>query len=222
MEKIKEFVFQSDAGIIERIIGGEMVLFEILIRRHNSVLYKIARSFGFNHQDAEDLMQETHVAAYLQLKKFEKRSSYRTWLSRIMVNKCLYKMKFGYFKNERPSSTSIDEESKPLLTAETPLPGDEISKKELSKILEYALERIPVMYRTVFMLREVEGFNVSETSELLNITPVNVKVRLSRARALLQKELEQAYSSAELYEFHLMYCDGIVKRVFDEIMKSNF
>jgi RNA polymerase sigma-70 factor (ECF subfamily) len=222
MEKIKEFVFQSDAGIIERIIGGEMVLFEILIRRHNAVLYKIARSFGFNHQDAEDLMQETHVAAYLQLKKFEKRSSYRTWLSRIMVNKCLYKMKIGYFKNERPSSTSIDEESKPLLTTETPLTTDEISKKELSRIIEYALERIPVMYRTVFMLREVEGFNVSETSELLNITPVNVKVRLSRARALLQKELEQAYTSAELYEFHLRYCDGIVKRVFDQIMKSNF
>jgi len=73
------------------------------------------------------------------------------------------------------------------------------------------------MYRTVFVLREVEGFSVAETAELLNITTTNVKVRLNRAKALLQKEIEQFYNRAELFPFNLIYCDAIVHKVFDKI-----
>ena len=74
-----------------------------------------------------------------------------------------------------------------------------------------------MMYRLVFVLREIEGFNVAETAQLLNISTVNVKVRLNRAKAMLQKQLEKMYSSAEIYEFNLVYCDRLVKRIFDQI-----
>jgi RNA polymerase sigma-70 factor (ECF subfamily) len=70
------------------------------------------------------------------------------------------------------------------------------------------------------VLREVQGFSVAETAELLGITPVNVKVRLNRAKSLLQKQLEQFYTANEIYSFNLIYCDNIVKRVFDEINKK--
>src|SRR5919112_1985643 len=90
----------SDSVVIEKVINGDVAMFEMLIRRYNSVLYKIGRIYGFNHQDTEDLMQDTHVAAYMQLKNFQQRSSYKTWISKIMLNKCLYKLKYGYFKKE--------------------------------------------------------------------------------------------------------------------------
>lgn len=210
----------SDGDIIRGILDGNTALFEILIRRFNPVLYKIARSYGFNHQDSEDLMQDTHVTAFQQLGQFEHRAAYKTWLSKIMVNKCLYKLKYGYFRHESPQSEKIDNEVAPAITQQSERTTEKaVMNKELSKALEASLQQIPLPYRSVFVLREVEGFSVAETAEMLEISPVNVKVRLNRAKALLQKQLEQLYSSKDLYEFNLVYCDAIVKRVIERIAK---
>lgn len=92
--------------------------------------------------------------------------------------------------------------------------------KELSNLLEASLQNIPEGYRTVFVLREVEQFSVAETAELLNLSEVNVKVRLNRAKTMLQKELEKFYTSAELFEFNLVYCSKIVKQVFKRIQNG--
>src|SRR5687768_4829356 len=196
----------SDSAVIEKVLDGDTVLFEILIRRYNPVLYRIARSYGFNHQDAEDLMQDTHVIAYTQLSKFEGRASYKTWISRIMINKCLYRLKYGYFKNEVPSGQihELNNESTRENITETST-EDALLNRELSMVLEKSIQNLPAMYRTVFILREVEGFSVAETAELLNITPTNVKVRLNRTKTLLQKEIEHFYSRSELFSFNLIY-----------------
>jgi RNA polymerase sigma factor (sigma-70 family) len=90
----------SDEEIIEKIINGESILFEQLISKYSSLLYKIARRYGFNHQSAEDLLQDTQIAAYCNLSQFKFRSTFKTWLSKIMINKCLYKLKNGYRKHE--------------------------------------------------------------------------------------------------------------------------
>lgn len=206
-----------DEEIIKKILRGEQAFFEILIRRNNPLLYKVGRSFGFNHQDTEDLMQDTHVAAYLQLGSFENRSGYKTWLCKIMVNKCIYKMRYGYYSREKPESSNIADNSQPLMMPKNKEADQLLLNKELSGILEFGVQQLPVNYRTVFILREVEGFNVAETAELLQITPINVKVRLNRAKALLQKSLEQVYSSSGLYEFNLVYCDPIVEKIFQKI-----
>jgi RNA polymerase sigma-70 factor (ECF subfamily) len=208
----------SDASTIQNILKGDNSLFEILIRRYNSVLYKIARSFGFNHEDAEDLMQDTHVSAYTGLKTFEGRSSYKTWISRIMINKCLYKLKYGYFKNEVLSDNIMEFTHQPVYSKlKDNQTEDVLLNRELTIILEKSLQKIPVIYRTVFVLREIEGFSVAETADLLNITPINVKVRLNRAKTLLQKQIESFYSHNDLYSFNLVYCDAIVHRVFERI-----
>ena len=217
---LKQIGISSDEEIIQRILDGETALFEILIRRYNPVLYKIARGYGFNHQDAEDLMQEAHVTAFQQLKQFEQRASYKTWLSKILIHKCLYKLKHGYFKYEVQNSELIQENILSSFSKEEQ--GDlrtTIINRELSKALEASLEQIPFPYRTVFILREIEGFSVAETADLLDISPVNVKVRLNRAKTMLQKQLEQFYSSGELYEFNLVYCTALVNRVFASIGK---
>ena len=207
-----------DAVVIEKILDGDAASFEILIRRYNPVLYRIARSHGFHHEDAEDLMQDTHVIAYTQLSGFEGRASYKTWLSRIMVNKCLYKLKYGYFKKEFPSGNVHESNQEPMFQKEKAHHTENVMlNRELSMVLEKSIQNIPVMYRTVFVLREVEGFSVAETSDLLNITATNVKVRLNRAKSLLQKEIEQVYSQADLFSFNLVYCDKLVQRVFEKI-----
>lgn len=212
----------NDEALIEKILAGEPALFEVLIRRYNPVLYKIARSYGFPHADAEDLMQEAHYTAYRKLAQFEHRASYKTWLTKIIINKCLYKLKYGYNNKERSVSDRINEHETPLLTAS---PSSDTEKRvlnrELSRLLETSLQHLPLAYRTVFLLREVEGYSVQETADLLSITPVNVKVRLSRAKAMMQKQLEQYYSTADLYEFNLVYCDAVVKKVFERINATN-
>lgn len=205
----------SEEAIIQKIVDGETALFEILVRRYNPVLYKIARSYGFEHEASKDLLQESHIAAYRSLDKFESRSSYKTWISKIMVNKCLYKLRYGSTRYE--TSFAEDENAQPMFSSKKSGTEKEVLNKELSHILEKSLEKIPLNYRMVFILREVEGFSVAETAELLGLTQVNVKVRMNRARTLLQKELESYYSKAQLYDFNLIYCDDVVKNVFEAI-----
>jgi RNA polymerase sigma factor (sigma-70 family) len=208
----------SEHEIIAKIVAGEMALFEVLIRRYNALLYKIARSYDFDHEQSKDLLQETHIAAYQSLDKFEGRSSYKTWIAKIMVNKCLYKLSYGSNKYET-SHFIVDEKAEPMFTSKKENTEKQVLNNELSHILEKSLERIPVHYRTVFLLREVEGLNVAETAEMLNLTAVNVKVRLNRAKNLLQRELEKYYSKAQLYDFNLIYCDSVVENVFAAIRK---
>lgn len=218
MHLIENIKIHPDSEVIIHVLEGDIALFEVLIRRYNLVLYRIARSYGFNHQDTEDLMQDVHLIAYTQLSKFEARSSYKTWISRIMINKCLYKLKYGYFKNEYPSELvrELNNESMPAyLKGNTT--EDTLSNRELSAVLENSIHHLPLMYRTVFVLREVEGFSVAETAELLNISQTNVKVRLNRAKSLLQKEIQQLYTRAELFSFNLIYCDAIVHKVLAKI-----
>ena len=90
--------YASDEGIIDKVVNGETALFEVLIRRYNPLLYKIARSHGFNHHDAEDLLQESHFAAYMQLKNFRKEATYKTWLTKIKLHKCYHKANQSHLK----------------------------------------------------------------------------------------------------------------------------
>jgi RNA polymerase sigma factor (sigma-70 family) len=207
----------TDEEVIEKILNGELVLFEILIRRYNPVLYKIARSYGFSHQDAQDLMQDAHVAAYQKLSQFEHRASYKTWISKIIIHQCLYKLKYGYYKNEVPTVSPTTSDTQPLHMKASVQPDQHTVNKELGIILEKSLESLPISYRTVFVLREIEGFSVKETAEILNISSINVKVRLNRAKSLMQKEVERFYSGADIYSFNLIYCDAVVQNVFARI-----
>src|ERR1051325_7407156 len=95
-----EFEQLTEAAIIERILSGEKPLYEIIVRRFNSYLYKIGRSYNYNHEDTQDLMQDTYIDAFRNLPQFEKRSNFKTWLIRIMLNNCYHKKEKFSFKNE--------------------------------------------------------------------------------------------------------------------------
>ncbi|MFC5271365.1 sigma-70 family RNA polymerase sigma factor [Adhaeribacter terreus] len=207
-----------ESETIRKIIAGEKDYFEILIRRYNGALYKVGRAYGFGHDDVQDLMQETHIAAFQNLHKFEDRSTYKTWLIRIMLNKC--------YKLAQKNSRQINAEfSEPVSTGAVLQPQiipfsdarHEVLNRELGQVLEKCIEKLPVVYRTVFVLRELEGMNVQETAEAANISEANVKVRLNRAKIILRKQLESWYPKAAVYEFNLIYCDTMVNRVMEKI-----
>ncbi len=208
----------TDTELINKILEGELALYEILIRRNNPFLYKIGRSYNYNHEDTQDLMQDTFIDSYLNLSKFENRSSFKTWIIKIMINNCYKKLhKLGY-KNE--IITEINEKAIPMFSDNSHTDTNKvIMTKELNFIIENALIQIPLDYRIVFSLREITGLNVEETAQSLNISESNVKVRLNRAKAMLRKQIEKSYTTTDLYEFNLIYCDAMVLNVMNKIKK---
>jgi RNA polymerase sigma-70 factor (ECF subfamily) len=113
----------------------------------------------------------------------------------------------------------VNEWSIPAFSHTNNEPNQIVQNRELAQIIETALGKIPFNYRITFSLREINGMNVSETADLLEISESNVKVRLNRAKALLRKEIEKTYTPSELFEFNLVHCDGIVANVMQEINK---
>lgn len=219
---IKQTEQFTDKEIIDRIIQGESALFEILIRRNNPFLFKIGMSYGYSHEDVEDLMQDTFVSAYTNLRTFENRSSFKTWIIRIMLNHCYQKKQRMSYKTEQTSKKSITEKSTPMFSSNHHQDSAKILlNHELNQVIENAITTIPMEYRMVFSLREISGLNVSETAHLLNITETNVKVRLNRAKNMLRKAIEKKYSAEEIFEFNLIYCDRMVNLVMTKIQKIN-
>lgn len=204
-----------ESEIIRRILDGEKEIYEIIVRRFNPFLYKIGRSYNYNHEDTQDLMQETFIDAYKNLRKFEGRSDFKTWIIRIMMNNCFRKREKASFKSEM--AKDINDNAMPMFSNGNSDSHKIIQNKELGYIIENNLGKIDHDYRMVFSLREINGLSVAETAKLLNITEANVKVRLNRAKKMLRTEIEKTYSANELFEFNLVYCDGIVENVMKRI-----
>jgi len=219
MEMIKLPGTMTDTELITRILNGERELFEVLIRRNNPYLYKTGMSYGYKHEDVEDLMQETFIAAYLNLEKFEGRSSIKTWITRIMLNQCYQKAQKLSFKNEK-SNGILNEKTTPMFESNQSTDTyRSVLNNELSNIVGNALISIPIEYRMVFSLRELNGMSTAETAEVLDISETNVKVRLNRAKHMLREKVEKMYTPEDIFEFNLIYCDKITDGVMKAINK---
>ncbi len=217
---MKAFEQYADIEIIQKILQGEVALFEILIRRNNSFLYKTGRSYNYNHEDTQDLMQDTYIDAYTHLAKFENRSSFKTWIIKIMLNNCFKKQQKFSFKNE--VSNNISDKSIPMFQNRQYTDINKtVVNRELILIIENALQQVPLDYRMVFSLREMNGLNVSETAEALSISEANVKVRLNRAKTMLRKEIEKTYTAEDIFEFNLVYCDAMTTNVMNKLKSMN-
>lgn len=208
----------TDIEIIYKVINGDTNAFEDIIKRYDSFLYKIGRGYRYNHEDTQDLMQETYINIYKNLAKFENRSSFKTWITRILLNLCYQKKRKPSFINEELSlSTNTDRSDGMKAFSHT---VEKIAEnKELGKVIEVSVNGIPEAYRMVFILREVNGMSIAETASALSLTESNVKVRLNRAKAMLKNVITKSYNATDIFEFNLIYCNSMILRVMQKIRK---
>jgi RNA polymerase sigma-70 factor, ECF subfamily len=209
----------SDAEIVARVCGGETSLFEVLMRRHNQRVYRAARAIVKDEAEAEDVMQQAYINAFVHLKQFESRAQFSTWLTRITIYEALARR-----RKQRPeeplgiNDDQIDDAAGAMRTSEVS-PERQAYSAELGRLIENAVDALPDTYRTVFMLREVEGLSTSETAEGLGVGEEAVKTRLHRARAMVRRALtDRLGGSASLaFQFHAPRCDRVVAIVMAEI-----
>jgi RNA polymerase sigma-70 factor (ECF subfamily) len=206
-----------DEEVVARVLTGETALFEILMRRYNQRIYRVSRAILRDDGEAEDVMQDAYVRAYEHLGQFAGRAAFSTWLTRIAIHEALAR------KRRRGRMEELDAlpngDSMSILKSSAPTPEAGTAQSEARQLLEDAIERLPENYRTVVVLREVEEMSVAETAQSLGVTDAVVKTRLHRAHAMLRKELyaRARGRAADLYQFHAVRCDRVVKAVFERI-----
>jgi RNA polymerase sigma-70 factor (ECF subfamily) len=213
----------ADEEVVARVLAGETELFEVLMRRHNQRLFRAARAIVQNDAEAEDVMQEAYTRAFAQLAQFQGRAQWSTWVTRIAVNEALGRLRrHGRFVN-----TDIDDDQESLMAMDDPTQGgpppegpeDHAAARELGGFLEGAVDKLPDIYRSVFVLREVEEMSTAEAAECLGVSEELIKVRLHRARAELRRRLEAHVGSAlrNVYSFYRPRCDRVVANVMARI-----
>jgi len=212
----------ADEDVVARVLGGDVALFEVLMRRYNQRLYRAARAITRDDAEAEDVLQETYVRAYTALAQFEGRAKWATWITRIAVNEALARVRRrGRFVDRDAADImedgSMDERS--VTDGRQLGPGQEAEVRELAAFVERAVDELPDSYRTVFVLREVEELSTAETAECLDVSEELVKVRLHRARTELRRMLDERFGAAtrEVFDFHASRCDRIVAAVLTRI-----
>src|SRR5450631_4258057 len=188
----------EELTLVQAAKRGDDSAFEELVRRYDRNVFRIAQHITQNREDAEDVVQEAFLKAYKNLEKFQEQSKFYTWLVRIAVNEALMKL-----RRRRPERTvSLDEEVKteedsvPREVADwSPNPEQQYNQAELREILTRTIQGLPATFRTVFVLRDVEGLSTEETADALDLSIPAVKSRLLRARLQLRERLSKYFKN---------------------------
>jgi RNA polymerase sigma-70 factor (ECF subfamily) len=184
---------QFEAECIRRILAGENHLFHDLIRPCERSIYFLLYSLLKNEAEAEDVAQETVIKVYQNLSKFRGDSQFRTWVLSIARNEGLGRLRRISTRREDSLDAETDDQTgdytPAILTSWREIPAEALEQKELGNLLRKAIEGLPEIYRNVVLLRDIEEMDIRETAAALGISEASVKVRLHRARALLQRDL---------------------------------
>jgi RNA polymerase sigma-70 factor, ECF subfamily len=208
---------QSDLDVIAQVLGGQTGLFELLMRRYNERVYRAARAIVRDEQEAEDVMQQAYVNAFMHLRQFNGSALFSTWLTRIAINEALARVR------RRGRYEAFDDQPlnlEPSMLQNAPAsPERQAFTGELRGLLEWAIDELPNGMREVFILREVEGLSTAETAACLDISDDVVKTRLSRGRATLRRLLFErtGATASDAFRFERPRCDRVVNQVLARI-----
>jgi RNA polymerase sigma-70 factor, ECF subfamily len=204
-----------DEEIVQRVRDGERDLYELLLRRHNQRVYRAIRSVIRDEAEAEDVMQQAYVLAYVHLDQFAGTARFSTWLVRIAINEAL--------RRARTRSHLVlvaDDPEEAGAAMNKPMggrtPEEEVESREMVALVERALDDLPEMYRTVIVLREVEGLSTAEVAEIVGVSEDVVKTRLHRARGLLESRVRDG-DLGGAFPFGARRCDRVVAAVMAAI-----
>jgi len=204
--------------------AGDVRAFEAIMRRHNRLLFRTARSVLRNDAESEDAVQEAYFKAWRALPGFRAEAKLSTWLVRIVMNEALGRLRRAGARvlplapGLEPEE-EISEEVQDPVAARAHDPEHSALRGELRRIVEAQIDGLPEQFRTVFILRAVEEMNVEEVSQALNVPEATVRTRFFRARALMRAALERELDFAidEAFSFAGARCDRIVAAVQSRI-----
>jgi RNA polymerase sigma-70 factor, ECF subfamily len=202
----------SDEEVVARIASGEADLFEVIMRRYNQRLFRVIRSIVGEDHEAEDAVQEAYLSAYSHLGQFSGQAQFSTWLTRIAINEALARRR----KRARGRALGFKEEDETMSQSTSARsPEDEASQREMSQMLEAAIDELPAIYRIVFVMREMEQMSTAETAAALEIGEETAKVRLHRAKGFLREAMSSRMQASlgDVYPFLGQRCDRIVVAV---------
>lgn len=181
-------VASGDMQLVRRALAREGDAFRTIIKMHNQRLYRIARGVVRNDSEAEDIVQEAYVRAFAHLDAFRGDSSLATWLSRIVINEALGRLRKRRRTVAMPENPQAEIIRFPLNPSDDP--ERTMAQRQILQLVERATDSLPDVYRTVFVARVIEGLSIEETADLLGVRPQTVKTRLHRARTLVRKALD--------------------------------
>ena len=221
----REWEDVPDPDLVAASLEGEDGATEAIMRRHNRLLFRIARAILANDAEAEDVVQETHMKALRALKNLKDPRHLRAWLARIATNTAT-----SHLRAQRPTA-SLDKVADQAVASQqsatiihlTGAPADtpetDHIRRQARDLIEQAIDQLPDHYRTVFVLRAIEELSVKETANHLGIPGVTVKTRFHRAKRLLRKTLAETLdtSLADAFNFAGARCDRIVAAVLAQI-----
>jgi len=184
----------SDADLVRRAVARDASAFRTIMQTYNRRLYRLARGIVRNDAEAEDIVQEAYYRAFTHLVEFRGDSSLATWLSRIAINEAL-----GCVRSQRPTVdlATFETQRTPAEIIQFPLtskgddPEQTMAQRQILQLVEQATDKLPEVYRVVFITRVIEGMSVEETAEILGIRSETVKTRLHRARRLVREQLDK-------------------------------
>ena len=205
----------DDGSIARRIAQGDRVAFELLMRRHNRRLYRLARATLRDGAEAEDALQEAYLQAFRAMGQYRGDASLSTWLSRLVLNECLGRIRrHDRRENVIPMVAATDQVTDACVEiAESP--DAALARAQVRNLLERRVDELPDSFRTVFVMRSVEDLSVAETATLLGIPEETVRSRHFRAKSMLRAALETQLGQAEsdLFDFGAEHCDRVVAGV---------
>jgi RNA polymerase sigma-70 factor (ECF subfamily) len=204
-----------DADVVTRVTAGDTALFEILMRRHNQRMYRMARAILRVDDEVEDVLQQSYLNAYQHLDQFSGESQFSTWLTRIVLNEAL-----GRRRKRAPLFTEGEEVMFSLVDNKTRDPEQQAASSELRSVLENEVSSLPDSFRVVFIMRDVEGLSTSETATCLGVSEDLVKTRLHRARTMLRDNLYRraGVTIDSIFAFGNARCDRVVAAVMQRIL----
>ena len=216
-------VRSAESELIDRALRKEEAAVREIIKQYNRRLYRIARSIVRDDSEAEDVLQEAYLRAFSALATFRGDSSLATWLTRIVFNEAVQRLRR---RTELPASTVDPPRTLQAQVIPFPLSGNEpadperaMAQRELCQLLERAIDELPDEFRTVLMARVIEDMSIEETAELLGLRQETVKSRLHRARRLLKTALADHIGPlfSDVFPFAGKRCqrvaDAVVKRL---------
>lgn len=203
---------KSDEELQSEVLAGNLDAFEGIMRHHNQRLFRVARSFVTDDSEAMDVVQEAYIRAYRNLKNLQQPALLPNWLAKITRNTALMRLR----KSQRMQHMDEPELDNVMqLFTPSEQPDRQLANAQLRQLLEECIDELPIVFRTVFMLRAVEQCSVQATAEILAIPQATVKTRYHRARLLMQKRLLDfsTESGVAVHEFAGQRCNTLVQNV---------